>query len=138
MNDKIGKTNIGCNGILIKDNKVLLGLRKNCFGEGTYGLPGGHLDYREKLADAMKREVKEETGIEVTRSELVSVLDQIRDTDHYVQVNFLITNYSGEIQNIEPDMCEGWEWFDLNQLPENMFWPHTAVLNAYKQKLFYL
>ena len=31
--------------------------KKNCFGEGTYGLPGGHLEYGEKMIDGAKREL---------------------------------------------------------------------------------
>ena len=54
---------IGCEIFVIKEHKLLFGKRKNTYGEDSWGLPGGHLEYGEKLADAAKRELEEETGI---------------------------------------------------------------------------
>lgn len=55
---------IGCKAFIRKGNKILLGLRKNCFGEGTWGLPGGHLEFQEKIVEAVKRELQEEIGVD--------------------------------------------------------------------------
>jgi len=125
--------NIGCNGLIIRDNKLLMGKRKNCHGEGTYGIPGGHLEYGEKIVDAVKRELKEECGITVAALTYSSTNDQAESDQHYIQINFVINDYEGLIENTEPERCEGWEWFDLNQLPSNIFPPHVAIIEAYKQ-----
>ena len=58
---------IGFGVIVIKDNKVLLGKRKNAHGEGFWCFPGGHLEFNEEIGDCAVREVKEETGIEEGR-----------------------------------------------------------------------
>ena len=55
-------TLIGCEIIVRKGQSLLLGLRKNCYGAGTWGLPGGHLEFNERLVDAVCREAKEELG----------------------------------------------------------------------------
>jgi 8-oxo-dGTP diphosphatase len=57
---------VGCEIFLIKDDAILLGKRKNCYGEGTWGLPGGHLEQGESI-----RELLEEFGIEVEIGEYV-------------------------------------------------------------------
>ena len=43
--------------------KILLGVRKNCYGAGAYGLPGGRLESNEPLEACAKRELLEEAGI---------------------------------------------------------------------------
>jgi 8-oxo-dGTP diphosphatase len=129
--------NIGCNGLIVKNNKLLLGVRKNCYGAGSYGLPGGHLEYGEKLIDATKREMLEECGIKAIKLTYNSTLDQVRPDQHYIQVNFVIDQYEGNIENSEPDRCEGWEWFNLDELPNNIFPPHVEIIESYKQKQTY-
>jgi len=42
---------LDCEIILKKDNAILLGRRKNCYGVGTWGLPGGYLEYGESLIE---------------------------------------------------------------------------------------
>jgi len=59
------KPKVGVGIIVIKDNKVLLGKRKNSHGEGSWCFPGGHLEFNESLENCAKREVLEETGIEI-------------------------------------------------------------------------
>jgi 8-oxo-dGTP diphosphatase len=132
------KINVGCNTIILKDGKVLLGKRKNCVGEGTWALPGGHLEFGENLIDAAIRELKEELGIKAKKIQLVSVTEGSRyPTDHYIQANFLMEEYSGKISLMEPDKCEGWEYFDFKNLPE-IFPPHQKILQSYLQKVVYL
>jgi 8-oxo-dGTP diphosphatase len=43
---------IGCEVFIKKQDTILLGKRRNCYGEGTWALPGGHLEYSETLIDA--------------------------------------------------------------------------------------
>jgi 8-oxo-dGTP diphosphatase len=124
---------IGCNGLIINDHQLLLGIRKNCNGAGLYGIPGGHLEYGEKLIEATRRELLEECGIYVTKLVFNSTLDQVRTDQHYIQVNFIVQEFEGEITNTEPDKCEGWKWFDLTNLPSNIFPPHLEIIRAYQQ-----
>jgi len=44
MKDKYEKFHIGINVFVVRDKKLLLGKRKNVYGAGTWGLPGGHLE----------------------------------------------------------------------------------------------
>ena len=54
--------------ILIKNGKILLSLREGTgYMDGMYGLPSGHLEANESIADACIREIKEEININVEK-----------------------------------------------------------------------
>ena len=48
---------IGVAVIVIKENRVLLGKRKNSHDSGTWAFPGGHLEFKESIKDCARREV---------------------------------------------------------------------------------
>lgn len=135
----MNETKIGCNCIVEKDGKILLGLRKNCYLSGTYGLPGGHLEHGESLIDGARRELREEAGIEATDIEFASINDQPKDPlgKHYIHVTFLVRGYTGEPHLTDDDRTEKWEWFSLDALPEKLFPPHIPVLEGYKKGIRY-
>ena len=56
---------VGVAVIVIRDGRVLLGRRKGAHGDGTWALPGGHLEYFEAIEDCARREVFEETGLSI-------------------------------------------------------------------------
>jgi 8-oxo-dGTP diphosphatase len=57
---------VGVGVFIIKDKKILMGKRINSHGEGTWSLPGGHLEFFETFEDCAKREVMEETGLKIS------------------------------------------------------------------------
>ncbi|MBW2999297.1 NUDIX domain-containing protein [Candidatus Woesearchaeota archaeon] len=123
---------IGIGVIVIKDNKVLMGKRKNAHGEGSWSFPGGHLEFNEEVEDCAVREVLEETGLKIKNLKLGPFTNDIfeKERRHYVTL-FVISDYdSGELKNLEPDKCERWDWFEWDNLPEHLFIP---VQNLKKQ-----
>lgn len=136
MNNKNIK--VGCEIFLIKDNTILLGKRKNCYGEDMWGLPGGHLENGESISECVKRELKEEINIEGLEFRLISVVDSIDERGHYVHISFLLEKYSGDICNMEPDLCYEWKFFELANLPEELFKPHRNILKNYFDNILYL
>ncbi|MES3005913.1 MAG: NUDIX domain-containing protein [Patescibacteria group bacterium] len=132
-------TKVAVNIFVIKDNKLLLGKRRKPSSDGFYGLPGGHLEYMEYLVDAAKRELKEETGLNANLSFLSIVNEPMLGEDkHYIHINFLASSVIGEPENIEPDKCYGWEWFPLDQLPEDIFIGHKRVISAFLNNKIFL
>ena len=129
---------IGCEIFIINTGCILLGKRKNCYGEGTWALPGGHLEYGESLIECAKRELKEELGIDGMRLRIIAITDNIDDRGHYVHTSFLLEDFVGEIRCMEPDLCFEWKFFDLSLLPEEIFKPHQRILKTYCQKTLYI
>lgn len=129
---------VGCEVFVTRDNQLLLGKRKNCYGAGSWALPGGHLKYGEKMIEAAKREIKEELDIDNVNLKLAAISDFIGDISHHVHVAFLLENYRGDFKLMELDKCEGWRFFDLDSLPENIFNSHRDLVTAFRQGKIYL
>ncbi|MFH1522537.1 MAG: NUDIX domain-containing protein [Patescibacteria group bacterium] len=130
-------------GVMIQNEKeeVLLGLRKGSHGEGEWCFPGGHLEFGETVFQTAKREVKEETDLDVEEFEVISVSDEMRyvetDDKHYLGIGVKIVYLGGEPKIMEPDKCKEWRWFDIDNLPDKIFEGTEAVINNYLNKVIY-
>jgi mutator protein MutT len=133
--------------ILNKKGEVLLGHRiddpikasSDLHGEGCWTMPGGKLDFGETLLDGAAREVVEETGLRVDKNKirLISVTDEIRPDTHYVTAGFLCQNWEGELKTMEPEEITEWKWYNLDNLPENVFLPSAKIIKAYLNNIIY-
>ncbi|XP_057809953.1 nudix hydrolase 1-like [Salvia miltiorrhiza] len=117
---------VGVGVFLLKDNKVLLGRRLTAFGYGTFALPGGHLEFGETFSDCAAREVKEETGLEISGAELLTVTNTVLSQPKPVQLIAILmraalADADQTAINAEPDKCEGWDWYDWEHLPTPLF-----------------
>lgn len=106
--------------IVREDGKVLFGKRKGSHAEGTWATPGGHLEFGETWEEAAIREVNEEVGIKVGNIRLGHVTNDIFEGEdkHYITIDLVADFVSGEVQLLEPEKCEGWEWFFWDDLPK--------------------
>ena len=128
------KPMVGVGVIIRKENKVLLGKRKNSHGDGTWSFPGGHLEFGESIENCGKREVEEETGLIVTKFKKLGFTNDVfsENNKHYITL-FLITDWEqGEPELKEPDRCEEWKWVSWDNLPRPLFLP---VENLLKENL---
>lgn len=124
---------VGIGVLVFKDGKILLGKRKGSHGAGEYGGPGGRLEFGESIEDCIKREVKEEVGIEVKNIKFLCVSNIKKYKDkHYVDIGVTADWSLGEPKIMEPDKCEGWDWYDLKALPEPLFAAEYNYLEALK------
>ena len=69
--------------------RVLLVQRGRPPAQGLWSVPGGKVGWGETLADACRREVLEETGVEITVGPLVTWLERIDPTHHFVILDFI-------------------------------------------------
>jgi 8-oxo-dGTP diphosphatase len=130
--ENIPKVGIGV--IIRKDNKVLLGKRKNAHGEGSWCFAGGKLEYGETWEQCSTREVTEEVGLTVGNIHFSGMVtnDVFQEEEkHYITI-FMICDYvSGVAKVLEPEKAERWEWFSWEALPKPLFLP---IQNLLKQK----
>lgn len=115
---------VGVGAVVVRNGHVLLERRGQPPAQGSWSLPGGLVDGGETLHDAIRREVREECGIEVEVGPLLGVFEPIvRDDDgrvryHYVVLDYLARYVSGDVV-IGDDAAElRWVAFaDLGQYP---------------------
>lgn len=85
---------VGVGAVIVRDGKALLIKRGHEPRKGEWSLPGGLVELGESLLDALLREVKEETGLDVTVGPHVETFDRIhRDAGGRVRFHFLIVDY---------------------------------------------
>jgi 8-oxo-dGTP diphosphatase len=120
---------VGVAVILIQNKKVLLGKRKGSHGAGTWAFPGGHLEFGEEVEDCAARELKEETGLLARSCRRGPWTNDRIDGKHYVTLFIIVDRFSGSLQRLEPEKCEAWEWFDIEQLPSPLFQTVRSLLS---------
>ncbi len=121
---------VGVAVIIVNKGKVLLGKRLNAHGSGTWALPGGHLERNETIGECAKREVCEETGLDVGTIRHAAFTNDIfvEEKRHYITL-FVTADYrGGKPVVMEPLKCSGWEWFAWNALPSPLFLPLKNLL----------
>jgi len=122
---------VGLSGIIMrKSNEVLMGKRKGSHGERGWSFGGGHLEYGESFQESLYREIEEETGLDkmnlrfIDFNPYVVTNDYFKDEGkHYVTLFMRLAYCSGEIFNMQPEKCDGWEWFEWDKLPSDLFLP---------------
>lgn len=93
---------IGVGAVIVEGDRVLLVRRASEPLRGEWSVPGGMLELGEKLRDGVRREVEEETGLDVETGEVLDVFDSIfadtlgRTQYHYVLIDYLCRPVSGE------------------------------------------
>lgn len=85
---------VGVGAIVIHEGRVLLVRRGRAPALGLWSVPGGLVELGETTVDAARREVEEETGLDVRIAGLVGVLDRVtRDADGRVRYHWVLVDY---------------------------------------------
>src|SRR3989338_1421190 len=126
---------VGINVFIVKDNKLLLGKRKNALKGNAWCLPGGHLEYKELMEHTAARELEEETGLKAQKLTFENIVnDPNNKGGHYIHIGFCADNVQGKPTVREPDKCSEWKWFDLDKLPNKLFGGHSALIKLFVKK----
>jgi|TARA_B100000315_G_scaffold126264_1_gene116100 ADP-ribose pyrophosphatase YjhB (NUDIX family) len=96
---------LGVGGIVFIDGRVVLVRRRYAPLAGRWSLPGGAIEVGETLCDGLRRELREEIGIETRVGPLVELFDRIIRDDtgrvryHYVLADYLCHHVRGELRS---------------------------------------
>jgi 8-oxo-dGTP diphosphatase len=127
-----GKTSTAI--IPFPDNKILLIKRNTVPFKGYWALPGGRMEPGETVEQTIVREVKEETGLDVTIVGKVGeyVEKGIKDEVEYeyYPTCFVVKPVDGEIKKQESEIQEI-NLFSLNELPKPLAFVHEEMIKDY-------
>lgn len=120
MKDTIYKKIIGFGVVIVRDRKVLLGYQTRGYEEPCWAFPGGKLDEGETINQAVVREVREECGLEVSNFEFITLFEDIfENMTHVISLVVKVNSFQGEPEVLEPNKCQQWKWFGIDNIPEN-------------------
>jgi 8-oxo-dGTP diphosphatase len=101
--------------IALDDDRLLLIRRGRGPAAGEWSIPGGRVEPGETLAEAVVRELAEETGVEGICEQLVGWVERIGDERHFVILDFAVTVLEATTPVAGSDAAEA-AWVDLNEV----------------------
>lgn len=120
---------IGVYGLIIKYNKILLIKKNGGPYDGKLDLPGGTIEFNEKIEEALIRELQEEVGIEITDYKLFDVVSTNIKWDHknelletkHIAILYIINEFQNDINDTMEitdvnDDSMGAEYYDISKL----------------------
>lgn len=128
--EKIPRVGIGV--FVFRNGKFLMGKRMGSHGEGSWSVPGGHLEFSESFEETAQREVLEETGLKIKNIRFGAITNDYfkEEHKHYVTI-WMVSEYeSGEATILEPDKYIEQNWFDFDTLPQPLFLPWNQLLKS--------
>lgn len=108
-----------CVGAVVVDDERLLMIRRGHGpAAGEWSVPGGRVEVGETLAEAVVREVMEETGLEVVCDDLLGWVERISDEDHFVILDFRASLLGGADEPTAGDDAAEAAWVPLHQVSD--------------------
>jgi len=108
-----GNFSLGVGGVLWHNDKVLLVQRGHNPGKGMWTIPGGYVDQEETIEEAIRREIKEETGIIAKPLSIIGLRDYPAER-HDTYIIFLMQFLGGELQ-AQPEEVSNLGFFTLSE-----------------------
>ena len=130
---------VGASVIAVNESgQILLQLRSD---NSTWGYAGGSVEIDEKVEDAAKRELYEETGLTANELVLLGVFSGKELHNTYpngdevsnIDIVYVCKSYEGELR-CQTGEVERLRFFDVSDLPDNIFKPNLPAIKEYIKK----
>jgi ADP-ribose pyrophosphatase YjhB (NUDIX family) len=102
--------------IAVHDGRLLLVRRGRGPAAGEWSIPGGRVEWGETLAEAVVRELGEETGAEAVCDRLVGWVERLGPDYHFVILDFAVTVLEPGVVHAGSDAAEV-EWVPIDEVP---------------------
>ena len=123
---------IGVGAVIFRGEEILLIKRARAPFKGHWSIPGGGVDYGERLRDAITREVREETSVEIENLTLLDVYEATPDLEG-VDLHTVMVDYIADWRTGEPvagdDAIEA-EFVTINTALARLAWDETRTAVA--------
>lgn len=122
--------------IIESEGKILLYKRQNSgWEDGKFSVPSGRVESNETARYAVQRELKEEIDIEIEVNHLQLV--HIEYTDSIISLIFKLSQWSGNIKNMEPKFMTALDFYDKNDLPQPIAGNGQNILEMIDKRILY-
>jgi len=123
---------VGVGGVVTRDGRALIIRRGHEPRKGEWSLPGGLVELGERLIDAVRREIEEETGLDVEVGPMVETFDRVhRDPEGRVRFHFVIVDYLCVARSgtaVAGSDAEAVAWATSEELDAYGVNPHAAAV----------
>ena len=113
---------VGVGAVILDRDQILLEKRKNSPGKGKWSVPGGLVELGEDVEQAVIREVKEETCLDVYEPRLIDVVNYVSLSDrgavvyHYVILDYIVNVKGGDAKAASD--ADALKWVPFNEVEE--------------------
>ena len=122
---------VGCGAAIVRDGRLLLVKRRRPPEAGFWNLPGGKVDFGERVEDAILREIGEEIGVRIELTRPLGYVEMVGiDDQHWVSPIYLAAIVDGEPVNREPGKHEAVLWALLDAPPSPLAIAASAAIAA--------
>lgn len=126
-----------CTLIIYNNGKILLQKRSD---NGTWAIHGGGMEPGEEYLETLQREIQEELNIKPINPKLMGIYSgkklfityPSKDQAYVINHVFLCEEYEGKINFLDGEVKE-LKWFDLDNLPENIFFLNKPIIKDIKK-----
>lgn len=115
-----GSPTVAVGAVVVHDDRLLLIRRGRRPARGEWSVPGGRVEAGELLAEAVVRELREETGLEGVCGHLIGVVERFTDGQHFVILDHAVTVLDPATEPVAGDDASEVAWVELHSLAE---WP---------------
>ncbi|MCX7870893.1 MAG: NUDIX domain-containing protein [bacterium] len=119
---------------LLRDKFLLIKTNK---WNGLWGVPGGKVNYKEKLIDALKREIFEETNLNIYNIKFITFFEAIEDKSFYKKNHMILFNYLAFTKNTDIKLnneIQDYIWVNYKEYKLNVS-KKLIIPNTYTKEL---